>query len=276
VRNMPGSGGLTMANHIANIGAKDGTIVGISQSTIAFEGLLHLVSAGGKAAQFEADKLTWIGSAAQSTFLVAAWHTAKAKSFADLATTELILGSSGLNTDGALITAALDKVLGTKIRLVPGFQSGSGQVLALERGEIDAAALEYSTISAMRPDWIRDGKLRFLVQCGLRRLVDLPDVPFALDYVKSPEDRQVLELIFSKYQFGRPYVAAPGIPANRATALRSAFDQAMKDPALLAEAQKQHLNISPMSGIEVQTMVEQLYRTPQSVKERAREILGGK
>lgn len=276
VRNMPGSGGLTMTNFIANIGPKDGTAIGTAQSTIAFEALLHLNSVGGKAAQFEAEKLSWLGSTANSVFLVAAWHTAKPKTFTDLLTTELVLGTSGQRTDGALITAALNKVVGTKIKHVPGYQSGSRQVLALERGEIDAAALEYSTISAMRPDWIKDGKLRFLVQCGLKPHPDLTYVPFALDFVTSPEDRAALTLIFAKYEFGRPFYMAAEVPTERVKALQTAFDESMKDPDLLADARKQNLHIGPMPGPALQATIETLYRSPPPIRERARDILGAK
>ena len=114
----------------------------------------------------------------------------------------------------------------------------------------------------MRSDWIRDGKIRFLAQMGMKPHPDLKDVPFVLDLVKSPDDRSVLELIFAKYQFGRPYFVPPEVPAERVDALRAAFGATMNDPELLADAQKQRLEVNPVSGADVQAMIEKLYRTP--------------
>jgi hypothetical protein len=144
----------------------------------------------------------------------------------------------------------------------------------MERGEIDANAMAYASISTMRPDWIRDGKIRFLAQMGMKPHPELKDVPIVLDLVKSPDDRKVLELIFAKYQFGRPYFVPPEVPPERVAALRAAFDATMKDPELLADAQKQRLEINPVSGNDVQAMIETLYRTPASLARRTREILG--
>src|SRR5262249_15159750 len=157
-----------------------------------------LLSRGGTAAKFEATKLHWIGSASQDVFVVFDWHTAKVKSFSDLMNTEMLLASSGPNTDGSLVTIALNKVLGTRIKLVTGYGISSGGLLAMERGEIDANAMAYASISTMRPDWIKEGKIRFLAQMGMAPHPALKDVPFVLDLVQSPEDRGVLELIFAK------------------------------------------------------------------------------
>jgi tripartite-type tricarboxylate transporter receptor subunit TctC len=274
VRNMPGAGSLTMGNYIVNGGPSDGTAIAAPQSSLPFEALLHLASPGGKAANFDPTKLSWIGNAAQDVFVLFAWHAAKAKSMSDLTTTELTLGAAGPNTDGALLATALNKVLGTRIKLVVGYQSSGAHMLAMERGELDAAALAYTSLSTMRPDWVRNGLVRILVQCGVRPHPDLGQVPFVLDLVKSASDREVLELIFSKYQLGRPYFVAPGVPADRVEALRKAFDDTMKDPQLLADSQQSRVEISPMSGAEVQARVEALYRSPQALVLRAREVLG--
>src|SRR5439155_12304444 len=139
---------------------------------------------------------------------------------AEATTTELALGAAGPNTDGALLANTLNKVLGTRIKLVVGYQSSAAHMLAMERGELDAGALAYTCLSTMRPDWLRDSKVRLLVRCGVAPHPDLKSVPFVLDLVKEPQDRAVLELIFSKYQIGRPYFVAPGVPAERVTALR--------------------------------------------------------
>ena len=274
VLNQPGAGSINMTNMLANVSAKDGTVIGAPQSSAIMERLLHLVSPGGKAANFDATKLNWIGNAAQDTFVLFSWSAGKIKSFADLTTTEMLSGSAGPNTDGSLIANALNRVFGTHIKLITGYASSSGELLAMERGEVDGAALAYNSIASLRPDWVDQHKITFLLQMGLAPEPKLAGVPFALDLAKSPEDRQALELIFAKYQTGRPYFVAPGVPAERVAALRAAFDATVKDPALLAEAQTQRLEISPMSGSAVQELVAKLYRTPEPIVAKARQALG--
>lgn len=274
VLNQPGAGSITMVNTLANIAPKDGTVIGAPQSSAMMERLLHLVSPGGKAANFEAVGLNWIGNAAQDVFVLFSWSEGKVKSFADLTKTEMLSGSAGPNTDGSLVAHALNNVFGTKIKLITGYQSSSGELLAMERGEIDGAALAYNSAAALRPDWVDQHKIRFLLQMGLTPEPKLAGVPFALDLVKSEEDRQVLELIFAKYKTGRPYFVAPGVPPERVAALRAAFDASMQDPALLAEAKTQRLEISPMTGQDVQALLARLYRTPEPILDKARKALG--
>jgi tripartite-type tricarboxylate transporter receptor subunit TctC len=274
VLNQPGAGSVNMTNSLANIGPKDGTAIGAPQSSAAMERLLHLVSPGGKAANFDAASLNWIGNAAQDVFVLFSWSQGKVKSFADLTQQEMISGSAGPNTDGSLIANALNKVFGTKIKLITGYTSSSGELLAMERGEVDGAALAYNSAVSLRPDWVDQHKIRFLLQMGLAREPKLGDVPFALDLVKNDEDRQVLALIFAKYVIGRPYFVAQGVPAERVEALRIAFDQTVRDPGLLADAQTQRLEISPMTGKDVQDLLIKLYHAPDAIVQQARAALG--
>ena len=274
VLNQPGAGSVNMVNTLANVGPKDGTAIGAPQSSAMMEKLLHLVSPGGKAANFDAANLNWIGNAAQDVFVLFSWSQGKVKSFADLTKTEMLSGSAGPNTDGSLVAHALNHIFGTKIKLITGYASSSGELLAMERGEVDGAALAYNSTVALRPDWVDQKKIRFLLQMGLTPEPRLQGVPFALDLVKSEEERQVLELIFAKYQTGRPYFVAPGVPEERVAALRTAFDATMKDPALLSDAKTQRLEISPMTGAQVQALLARLYRTPEAIVARARQALG--
>ena len=274
VLNQPGAGSVNMVNMLANVSPKDGTFIGAPQSSAMMERLLHLVSPGGKAANFDAAALNWIGNAAQDVFVLFSWSEGKVKSFADLTHTEMLSGSAGPNTDGSLVAHALNNVFGTKIKLITGYASSSGELLAMERGEIDGAALAFNSAVALRPDWVDQKKIRFLLQMGLTPEPRLQGVPFALDLVKSEEERQVLELIFANYQTGRPYFVASGVPEERVAALRTAFDTTVKDPALLADAKTQRLEISPMTGQDVQALLTRLYRTPEAIVAKARKALG--
>ena len=272
--NKPGAGSLNMTNSLVVAGPKDGTVIGAPQSSAAVEQLLHLLSRGGTAAKYDATKLHWLGSASQDIFVLFDWHNAKPKSFSDLLSTEMLMASSGPNTDGSLIAVVLNKIFGTKIKLITGYQASGAGLLAMERGEIEANAMAYASVATMRPDWIKDQKIRFLAQMGMKAHPNLKGIPFVLDLAKTPEDRSVLELVFAKYQMGRPYFVPQDVPKDRVDALRAAFDETMKDPDLLVDANKSRIEINPVSGAEVQAMVEKLYQTQEPLARRTREILG--
>ncbi len=274
VQNQPGAGSVTMANAVSNIGAKDGTAIGAPQSSVAFERLLHLLSPGGRTANFDAAKLNWLGTATQDTFVVLGWHKSQVKTSEDMLTKEFVIGTSGPNTDGSLIVAVMNKLLGTKIKLITGYNGTSAQLLALERTEIDGAAMAYGTVLTLRPNLHRDKEIPVLLQVGRQKHADLPNVAFLMDLMKNPEDRAVLSVIFDKYQMGRPYFLPPGVPAERVALLRKAFDAVMKDPALIAEAAQQKLELDPLSGTDVQALIERLYATPEPLVKQARILLG--
>lgn len=273
VRNMPGAGSLTMANFLVNQAPKDGTSIGAPQSSVAVERLLHLLSPDGKAAHFEATKLKWLGSATQDTFVLLAWHAVKAKSVQDMTNTEFVVGASGPNTDGSLVVATMNKMLGTRIKLVTGYRGTAAQLLAIERMEIDGAVMAYSTAATLRPDLRTSGKINVLLQIGEAPHPDLNGVPFLTDLLKSDDERAITSLLFAKYRMGRPYFVAPEVPEDRLAVLRNAFDAAIKDPDLLAEAKTQRLEIDPVGGAEVQALVQRLHGTPASLVQQARDIV---
>jgi tripartite-type tricarboxylate transporter receptor subunit TctC len=274
VQNQPGAGSLTMTNAVSNVGAKDGTAIGAPQSSVAFERLLHLASPGGRTANFDATKLNWLGTASQDTFVVLGWHKSKVNSTKDMLTKDFVIGTSGPNTDGSLIVAVMNKLLGTRIKLITGYAGTAPQLLALERGEIDGSAMAYGTVLTLRPNLHRDKEISVLLQIGREKHRDLQDVAFLMDLMQNPEDKAVLSVIFDKYQMGRPYFMPPGVPADRVALVRKAFDAAMKDPDLIAEAQKQKLELDPLPGTEVQKLIERLYATPEPLVRQARFLLG--
>jgi tripartite-type tricarboxylate transporter receptor subunit TctC len=274
VQNMPNAGSISMSNLLANTAPKDGTAIGAPQSSVAVERLLWLLGPGGKTANFDAAKLGWLGTMAQDVFVLLGWHGAKARTIADLKAAEFVAGVAGPNTDGSLVAAAMNKLLGTKIKLVLGYAGTTAELLAMERGEIEGAPMAYSTALTLRPNLLTDGKIDVLLQMGAKPHKDLGAVPFFADLVASPDDRAMLDLIFSKYQMGRPFFAPPGVPPDRLAALRSAFDQAMRDPDLIAEAATQKLELSPLPGADVQALVERLYASPDALVHRARQLLG--
>jgi tripartite-type tricarboxylate transporter receptor subunit TctC len=274
VQNLPNAGSVMMANNVANTAPKDGTVIGAPQSSVAVERLLWLLSPGGKTAAFDADKLEWLGTMAQDVFVVLGSTTAKARTIEDLRSMDFVAGVAGPNTDGSLVIASMNKLLGTRMRIVLGYAGTTAELLAMERAEIDGAPMAYSTVTTLRPNWRTEGKIRVLLQVGVHAHADLPDTPFFGDLVKTQEERDMLSLIFAKYQMGRPLFAPPGTPADRVALLRDAFDATLKDPDLIAEAAVEKLELSPLGGRAVQDLVARLYASPPALVTRARQLLG--
>lgn len=274
VQNQPGAGSVTMANALNQSSVKDGSVIGAPQSSVAFERLLHLLSPGGKTATFDATKLNWLGTVAQDTFVVLGWHKSKVRTTQDMLTQEFVIGTSGPNTDGSLIVAIMNRLLDTRIKLITGYKGTAPQLLALERGEIDGSAMAYATVSTLRPNLHEAKEISVILQVGRERHPNLRDVPLLSELIKDENDRNAVQVIFDKYQMGRPFFAPTGVPADRVELLRAAFDASMKDPELIAEAQKLKLEMNPLNGAQVQALVERLYATPEAIVRRARVLLG--
>lgn len=274
IQNLPNAGSVMMVNNVANTAPRDGTVIGAPQSSVAVERLLWLLSPGGKTANFEAEKLQWLGTMTQDVFVVLGSTSAKAQSVEDLKSMDFVAGVAGPNTDGSLVVASMNKLLGTKIKVVYGYAGTTAELLAMERKEVDGAPMAYSTVTTLRPKWREEGKIRVLLQMGAHSHPELPDTPFFADLVKSQDERDMLDLIFAKYQMGRPFFAPPGTPPERIELLRAAFDAALKDPELIAEAAVEKLELNPLGGADVQALVKRLYAAPPDLVRRARLLLG--
>jgi tripartite-type tricarboxylate transporter receptor subunit TctC len=273
-KNMPGAGGLTLANYLYNQAPRDGTEVATLQSGVAFEKLFQTLSPDGKNARYDATQFGWIGSALRTVYVTVTWHDAPVKSLAEATAKEAILGSSAASSDNHLLAILGNKVLGTKFKIVQGYDGSNAIDLAIERGEIHGAAgKDWTTITSSRPDWLREKKINILVQMGMEAHPDLKDVPLALDLAKTPEDRQILELVFAKFNLARPYLTPPGLPPAYLAALRHSFNNVLKDPDFLAEAKRAGMEVNPVSGEELQALVEKMLRTPDNLASRARATL---
>ena len=276
VQNQPGAGSLTAINTLANTAAKDGTLIGAPQSGAAMERLFHLLSPEGKAAQFDSVTLNWLGTMSQDVFTMFGWHSNPAKGIPELKAAKYSMGVAGPNTDGFLIGKLMNRLLGTQINIVTGYPGAAAELLALERGEIDVAPMSYASALTIRPTLLKDKLFTVILQMGAKKHADLPDVPRFEELVQSDEDRAILDLIFAKYQIGRPFFVAPGTPQDRVDYLRKAFDETMKDPALLEEAQKMSVEINPLNGTTVQSIFRDLFSRPEPMLQKARDYLGTK
>jgi tripartite-type tricarboxylate transporter receptor subunit TctC len=271
VQNLPAAGGLVMTNQLYATAPRDGTVIGAPINGIPTAPLL-----APNGAHFDAEKLIWLGSTNREPYVAFAWHTAPVQTLDDLRTRELIVGATAPGTtmvDFPLITNA---ILGTRFRIVRGYE-GTPQINnAIERGELEGeGGIGWAAVKAQVPHWITGKKIKVIAQYGLKRHPELADVPSVLELAKTDADRRALSMLLSRSEYGRPYFLPPDVPAARVAALRRAFDETMRDPAFVADAAKLQLDVDPMTGDQVQNLIAELGRTPPDVVGRVRGILEG-
>jgi tripartite-type tricarboxylate transporter receptor subunit TctC len=270
VRYMPGAGGIKAANFIYGIAPQDGTAWGFIT-----RGFVRAPLVGTPQAQFDPTKYQWIGTTSQETSVAAVWTAAtRVRTLADAMNEDVVFGGTSLATDTGLFPTILNRLIGTRFKVIVGYKSSTDVDLAMERGEVQGKVWTWGSLkSGSTATWVGGGKVTMLAQFGLDRARDLPDLPLALDYAKSPEDRQVMELIFAPLALGYPSFMGPGVPAERIKIIRRAFDRTMRDPEFIDLTQQQNLVLDPASGETVQAIVERLYRMPPAVIERARAYI---
>jgi tripartite-type tricarboxylate transporter receptor subunit TctC len=269
VKNMDGAGSLRLANALYHALPKDGTVFGTVARGAAFDPLL-----GNKAAQFDASKFSWIGSANDEVSVCVAWHTAGITKIEDLYNKELVVGGTGPSADTDQFPRIVNGVLGTKMKIVTGYPGGNDVSLAMERGEVQGrCGWSWSSVVSTRKEWYESKKINVLVQLALEKHPDLPNVPLILDLAKNEEQKKILTLVFARQALGRPYLAPPGVPADRVAALRKAFMDTMNDPEFKAEADKAQLEITPVSGEKVQQIVVDAYKVDPAIAKKTEELL---
>lgn len=270
--NMPGASSLILANHLAKRAPQDGTAFGAVNSALLFE---TLFAGPDTKAQFQGPDMTMIGNAVSSASVLVAWHATGVKTLDDVRQKGLIIGAPSRTGDTYLLPLAVRNVLGLdKLKLITGYPGTREIVIALERGELTGRVWDMEGIKAARPQWLKDGSLNIVVQLAPKKMPEVPaSVPLVKDYVANADDRRVLDVIFLSTVLARPYIAPPGIPADRRQALRDAFMATMKDPAFLAETRRLQLTIDPTSGEEMERIVREAYATPQPLIARVRKAL---
>jgi len=272
VRNMPGAGSAKLAAYMHEVAPKDGLQIGAIASTVAFDPLLGNEN-GENSVKFDPRTLNWLGSMDAFTPIGVAWHTSGIKTIEDAKKREVILGAPGANTPSAYNPLALNALVGTKFKLIVAYPGGNDVNLALERGEVEARHNIWASWVSGHPEWLKEKKIVQLVQIGLVKHRDLPDVPLMMDLAKNPEDRAALKLMSSDVAFARPFATTPGVPAERVAALRRAFDATMKDADLLAECAKANRDLSPSTGEQVQAVVLEVLKAPAPVLAKVNTII---
>jgi tripartite-type tricarboxylate transporter receptor subunit TctC len=272
VQNMAGGGGIRAANYLYNVAPKDGTVYALIDRGMPMAPLLY----GDKSqTRFEAVKFGWIGSIMRETGMGVIATRSVVKTMEDAKAREIFFGATGPETDPAMFVRLVNELVGTKIKVINGYKGQPEEFQAVEKGELDG--LFMSGWSGPGRAYVRDqmsrGQMRLLVQMAPARDPMHSDTPAILDLVTAPEDRQIVELILNRMLLGRPFIAPPGVPADRIALLRTAFRQAVEDPELRAEADKLKLAIDPMWGAEAQDVINRLYLSPPKVIERTRAIV---
>jgi tripartite-type tricarboxylate transporter receptor subunit TctC len=268
-KNMPAAAGLAAASALYTTAEKDGSTIGAFTNGAAMDPLF-----GNPGARYDAQKFNWLGSIGKLQNVCATWHTSPVTSIEGARAREVIVAAAGATSNTAIVPRTLNALLGTRFKVIAGYDTGAGLTLSVERGEAEGiCGLSWSTIKASRPHWIRERLLTVIVQMGLTKLLELPDVPSALDLVRDPEKRQVLELILIRQEAGRAFAAPPGVPADRLAALRRAFAATLDDPQFRAEAEKAQLEIEPLTGAEIEKLLATAYGAPKSIVQQAAALV---
>ena len=267
--NRPGAGSLTVANSLYNAAPKDGSTIAHFNRSIPLEPLM-----GNAAAKFDGRKFTWLGSVGNEVSVCVGWHTAAVKTWSDFLTKEFVAGAAGLGADTGVFPTVLKNLFGAKIKIITGYPGGAEMSIAMERGEIDGrCGWSWSGVKSSKPEWISGKQINVLLQLGLQKSAELPDVPLIMDQATTDDQRQILRLVFSRQEFAWPFAAPPDIPADRAQALRDAFAATLKDPEFLADAKKIQIDVNPISAASVERLIGELYAAPEPVLAKLRSIL---
>ncbi|HWG06056.1 MAG TPA: tripartite tricarboxylate transporter substrate-binding protein [Beijerinckiaceae bacterium] len=269
VKNMPGAEGAVMMNYLAVKAKTDGTEIGnpFGQS------LIQPVFDKGAVSKYDSRKMNWIGNISAQSVGCFTWKAHSAvKTMQDAMEKSAIMASTGAISATSIYANVLNRLTGTKFKVVNGY-STSEATLAMERGEAEGTCLSFATLVTEHPDWVEQNKLNWLSVFADKPDPNLPGVPIVADFVKNPDDKQVVSLLISQLEMGRPYVAPPGVPADRLAALRTSFMEAMKDPAYLAEAQRLHQIVAPSDHNDMEQLIDTAYTIPDRIIQKASDLI---
>jgi tripartite-type tricarboxylate transporter receptor subunit TctC len=261
VQNMPGAGSLTAANYLYSAAERDGTVVGALSGVAPFAPLQGL-----QGAMFDPTKFNWLGSPNAETGLLIVWHTAPFATIRDLKQREVVIASSSADSTTSFYARVFAATLGLKLKIILGYPGSTEAFLAMERGEIQGyPSAFWSSLKSTEPDWLAEKKIKILLQYGPQKNTDLADVPFAEDLAENAEDKSLIQAAVAPLAFGRPLVLPPNVPAERVAALRKAIEAICANPDFLAEAMKEHLDIAPETGEQLQMILAHTYASSPAI-----------
>lgn len=268
-QNMPGAGSAIAAQFLTHQAPRDGSVLATLGQNLPLDQALRP-----ERAKYDTRELIWIGNVNQGNNVMMMWHTSGVRSIEDAKQKEVFVPATGVTSTSVMYPRALNNIFGTKFKIITGFGGGRELNLSIERGEMHGrGSIAWATIKANAPHYLTEKKVNLILQMGLTKEKDLPDVPLIVDLARNQAERQVLELIAAGVAIGRPTVTTPGVPADRVGALRAAFDAVTKDEKFLAEAKKARLDINPVPGVELQEIVTRVVNAPDDVVELTRAAL---
>jgi tripartite-type tricarboxylate transporter receptor subunit TctC len=272
VKNMPGAGGARAGYQVNTVAAADGLTIGAIMPGTVMAPLLD----DKPDTSFDPSKVLYLGTANSGTYVCITLNHSKIKTFNEALSQKAVMGGVAAGNSINDIANLLKRTTGAQFNLISGYKGTLEVTLAIERKELDGTCgWNWSSAKSQKPDWVRDKKLNFLAQISLQPNAELTQLgaPEIWRYIKDADDRKVAELVVSQQSFERPYFVAHGTPPELAAILRTAFDATMSDPQFLADAQKVGVDVSPLPGARVQTLVEKLYSTPKDIVERAKQAI---
>jgi tripartite-type tricarboxylate transporter receptor subunit TctC len=269
--NMPGAASLVMVNHLYNVAAKDGSVIGMPARNLVVEPLF-----GNAQAKFDARRFTWIGSMSREVSLCFTWTKSGIHTLEDAKQREVLVGATGQGADSYIYPQLLNAVLGTKFKVILGYPDSGAIGIAMERGELDGfCSFTYGSVKSARPQWLKDKLITVLAQLAIKPSPELPDVPSILDLTSDAAAKQAFELVLANQEMGRPVAGPPGIPGDRLAALRQAFDRTMQDREFLEDARRTQIDIDPIDGAAIDALMTRMYATPQPVIDKVKAIRPG-
>jgi tripartite-type tricarboxylate transporter receptor subunit TctC len=268
-KNMPGAGSFIALAHMANIAAKDGTSIGLGAPTAALDERL-----GTKGVRFKTAEFNWIGRVESQTNIVFMWHTSPVKTFADAQRIESKLSGTGVGSTVSVYPTVTNNVLGTKFKLIMGYKGSADAQLAVERGEVEGHSTSWTAVKVGHPDWYPSKKISILVQYALNRNSELSGIPTVVELARNDEERAVLSAVMNATEVGTSFFTTPGVPSDRVTALRRAFDAMTKDPEFIEDAKKIKVTVGPLAGEELQKLVGSVAALSPALLEKVKAAYG--
>lgn len=271
VQNMPGAGNVLATNHMYNVAPKDGTMIAVINNAIPLHQVLD-----GRGVRYDVRKFNWLGSTGAKNSVLYVWHTAGITSIKDAMNQEVTVGGTGPASDTSIYPTVMNKIIGTKFKLVHGYKSANEISIALERGEVQSRINNISSLISDQPDWITEKKVNILVQLGAKRDHRIADVPLLTELAQNEEQREIFRLLSAPIALGQPYLAPPEVAADRIATLRKAFAATLMDKSFIAETDKLNFDIDPTSAEEVAKVVKQTIETPPPIIAKTKEAMGNR
>lgn len=274
-KNLPGASGRRALAYVVNVAPANGLTIGIIGRNAHFDKLTY--GKTHKTIKVDPTQMVWLGSANSEVSTCVSWRASGIKDLKDASTKGMVIGSSGPNATDTLMARLLNRIAGTKIKVILGYPGSTEVHIAMERGEVTGrCGLGWDSIVSRYYRWIKNKKINILVQLAEHKSPELPNVPWIMDFAKNDLERQMLRVFTIPNEMGRPFFMRPGVPKDRVKALQVGFLEALKDPALLSEAKKMHLAIRPLSGEKAAELVKEVYATPPEALALMRSIINTK